>query len=224
MFPPLSSWATNALALKCIFRPLNPVPVCGGWWVLQGLFIKRQAEVSKVFAKVIAQRFVTAERMCVRTGTPPWGSLRAHPLPLLSLFWLRRRWEEVLTGDRRHVFAERLHTQTRKFAQNMTDELPAVVRWAVVDPAASAALQDEVAELCLALLPQALPYAHAYTDEVLEVERTLREAMVAMSPVDFEGVLRPAFEEDELKLILIGAVLGALAGLAQLVAFFGEAE
>ena len=106
----------------------------------------------------------------------------------------------------------------------MTDELPAVVRWAVVDPAASAALQDEVAELCLALLPQALPYAHAYTDEVLEVERTLREAMVAMSPVDFEGVLRPAFEEDELKLILIGAVLGALAGLAQLVAFFGEAE
>ena len=86
VFPPLSSWATNALALKCIFRPLNPVPVCGGWWVLQGLFIKRQAEVSKVFAKVIAHRFVTAERMCVRTGTPPGVPFALTPSPSFLFF------------------------------------------------------------------------------------------------------------------------------------------
>ncbi len=38
-----------------------------------------------------------------------------------------------------------------------------------------------------------------------------------------EGVLRPAFQQDEWKLILAGAVLGATAGILQLVYIFGDA-
>lgn len=39
--------------------------------------------------------------------------------------------------------------------------------------------------------------------------------MKALPPEEFESILRSAFQEDELLLILIGAVLGALVGLGQ---------
>lgn len=47
------------------------------------------------------------------------------------------------------------------------------------------------------------------------VETLLCERMQAMTPAQFQDLLRPAFQEDEWILILIGGVLGAAAGLAQ---------
>jgi hypothetical protein len=56
------------------------------------------------------------------------------------------------------------------------------------------------------------------------VERLLRERMEAMPPAQFQDLLRPCFQEDEWKLILLGAVLGFGAGLAQLVLVFGDVD
>ena len=49
----------------------------------------------------------------------------------------------------------------------------------------------------------------------------LRERMADLPPEEFQDLLRPCFQEDEWKLILMGGVLGLLAGLAQLVFVFG---
>ena len=43
----------------------------------------------------------------------------------------------------------------------------------------------------------------------------INEKMVAMSSEEFEKVLHPIFEEDELTLILVGAALGFSVGLLQ---------
>jgi len=56
---------------------------------------------------------------------------------------------------------------------------------------------------------------HKYVDGALGLETTLRTQMEAMSPVKFERVLHPIFEEDELTLIIAGGVLGFIAGLIQ---------
>ena len=48
------------------------------------------------------------------------------------------------------------------------------------------------------------------------VHRLLRKRMAAMSNNEFQQLLRPAFKEDEWILIMLGAALGAVAGLAQL--------
>ena len=40
--------------------------------------------------------------------------------------------------------------------------------------------------------------------------------MSLLSTAEFERILHPVFEEDELTLILSGAVLGALSGLCQI--------
>lgn len=47
------------------------------------------------------------------------------------------------------------------------------------------------------------------------VERLFRERMEALSSEEFQELLRPAFQEDEWILILVGGVLGAVAGLIQ---------
>ena len=56
---------------------------------------------------------------------------------------------------------------------------------------------------------------HAYTDAALGLEALMRERMALMTPSEFERVLHPIFEQDELTLILSGAALGALAGFAR---------
>jgi len=45
--------------------------------------------------------------------------------------------------------------------------------------------------------------------------------MKELSPEEFEGVLRPAYQQDEWKLILVGAILGMGAGFIQLYFVFG---
>ncbi|MBA4151050.1 MAG: hypothetical protein C0509_00675, partial [Acinetobacter sp.] len=48
------------------------------------------------------------------------------------------------------------------------------------------------------------------------IHRIFSRRMVAMSNEEFQELLRPAFKEDEWILILLGAVLGAMAGFGQL--------
>merc|ERR1712176_401057 len=58
---------------------------------------------------------------------------------------------------------------------------------------------------------------HAYCNKALALRGTLETKMKAMSTIEFEQVLHPIFQEDELTLILAGGVLGAAAGAIQMV-------
>ena len=53
-------------------------------------------------------------------------------------------------------------------------------------------------------------------DKAIDMENTLDDKMSNLTSSEFEGFLHPVFEEDELKLILIGAVLGLFAGFLQM--------
>ncbi|MFT5431291.1 MAG: uncharacterized membrane protein YheB (UPF0754 family) [Myxococcota bacterium] len=59
------------------------------------------------------------------------------------------------------------------------------------------------------------------TAQSTKIRTMLHERMLEMEPEAFEGVLRPAFQQDEWKLILAGAVLGGAAGFMQLMYIFG---
>jgi uncharacterized membrane protein YheB (UPF0754 family) len=73
-------------------------------------------------------------------------------------------------------------------------------------------------------MPSRLRNLYDFTDKAFDIEGIMREKLQALPPEDFVGVLRPAFEEEEFKLILVGAILGGLAGLAQLFLVFGTAN
>lgn len=124
----------------------------------------------------------------VLTSRQLWSSMLTDPSTLPE-------WEELL-ANRFAVFAKDttlnwvdLTTKTRK-------------------------LKAASAKTCSTLLNY-LTDLHGYVDEALEIEQTLRARMMAMTSAQFERVLHPIFEEDELTLILSGGGLGFLAGLIQ---------
>lgn len=56
---------------------------------------------------------------------------------------------------------------------------------------------------------------HKYINRQLNLRPTLIHRMNKLTPSQFEQVLHPIFQEDELTLIIAGGVLGAVAGLGQ---------
>jgi len=73
--------ATNWLALKWIFEPVNPVKI--GPVVLQGLFLRRQKEVSADFSKFFATKVLTSRQL--------WSSMLTDPTTLPE-------WEKLLAN------------------------------------------------------------------------------------------------------------------------------
>ena len=69
--------------------------------------------------------------------------------------------------------------------------------------------------LPLSASPQELPRLHGYVDETLALKPTLKDNLRKLTPAQFERVLHPVFEEDELTLVIVGAVLGGAVGWAQ---------
>ena len=80
-------------------------------------------------------------------------------------------------------------------------------------PADRAALQ--VTRSINAELPRLMPETYGYLDEVMDIEAAISAALQAMPAEEFIDILHPVFEADEIKLIIVGGVLGALAGVVQ---------
>lgn len=119
-------------------------------------------------------------------------------------------WREILYGERRERFEALLEQHIRDFAGDFASK-NVLGRAAPSGKALEAVVRDNV----LAFIQEHHPKVHGHMDQGLDLETTMRDKMRAMSPQEFEGVLHPIFEEDELTLILTGATLGLLVGFLQ---------
>ena len=70
-------------------------------------------------------------------------------------------------------------------------------------------------------IPKSVQPVFPYAEQTMDLETTFRTRMQALSSPEFVNFLRPVFQEDELKLIFVGAALGMMAGIGQLVFIFG---
>jgi len=66
---------------------------------------------------------------------------------------------------------------------------------------------DEIAQN-----PYKYPELHSYVNERLDIRATLARRLKKLSPTEFEDLLHPVFQEDEITLIATGGVLGFAAG------------
>lgn len=69
-------------------------------------------------------------------------------------------------------------------------------------------------------LPSIIDQSYEYSQMALDMETEIREKMSELPSKEFEGVLHPAFQEDELTLIFLGGLLGAFVGVIQLFTLF----
>jgi hypothetical protein len=57
--------------------------------------------------------------------------------------------------------------------------------------------------------------AERYATEALDIRDTIATKMRRLTRIEYEGLLRPAFRQDEWKLIAVGAAIGAVIGELQ---------
>jgi len=57
----LIGWMTNVIAIKLMFRPIEPIGLKGTRWVIQGLIPKRKEEIAKTIGDVIRDELISME-------------------------------------------------------------------------------------------------------------------------------------------------------------------
>lgn len=167
-------------------------PMKIGPWTVQGLFLKRQTEVAGVWCHLVTREIVT----------------------------IRQIIEAMLTGP----LSENTRDLIKRHIQPVADDAIGAMR-----PAAELAvggdgmneIRRSIGEKAVAVSMEPFKHWGFNEDRAAVLEQLLRERMEGLPPSEFQDLLRPCFQEDEWKLIVMGGVLGLLAGLGQLVFVFG---
>lgn len=154
---------------------------------LQGLFIKRQPEAAEKYAQIVAEEIVTIGNVA----------------------------DNLLYGSQSDRTRKMIRDAIRPEVDRVVGVAGPLVRMTTgVDE--YEAIRETVADRTVdrTISPLKDPEFNAERSEAIET--LMRERIQALSSQDFVGLLRPAFVEDEWMLILLGAVLGLLAGWLQL--------
>ncbi|WP_020406942.1 DUF445 domain-containing protein [Hahella ganghwensis] len=203
------------MGLWALFPNLWVLPVCGflvGWatnWIalnvifrplhpikigpirLHGLFLKRQKEVAGSFCGIVTHEILTVGRIV----------------------------NAMLNGPQ----SARTRSLIKKHVKPIVDDTVGISKpltQIALGPKKFADLKMKVGDRAVEISSEMLNDPMFNQERAEAVERIMRARMEALSPGEFQDLLRPCFQEDEIKLIAIGGVLGALAGLLQLIFIF----
>ncbi|WP_067679945.1 DUF445 family protein [Nocardia miyunensis] len=159
-------------------------------WILgivpwQGLFHKRREEVCNDYGNLIATEILTPARML----------------------------EAILDGER----ADRLAAILSRRMSEFIDAQSAPAR-----PLVTLVAGDTIAALKRDMVPEMLTYirgaAAGFEEQAmrtLDLRNLVVEKTRNLTDLEYEGLLRPAFKQDEWKLVAIGGILGFLVGELQ---------
>lgn len=202
---------TNWIAIWMVFNPLEPhyvrypqfferiqdrkfpwiKPVIPriGTYNIQGAFMKRQDEVSDVFARVVTEDLIT----------------------------LKSIMTEMMYGGKKN--------KTRRIVKrhiNQIMETP-LVRTSLqlsLGPKEYAKLKTDLIDrsIEITMVPVCDPAFNA--SRAQKIYQMFKERILELTPREFQNLLRPAFQEDEWILIVLGGVTGFIAGTIHLFVAF----
>lgn len=156
---------------------------------IQGVFLKRQGVVAEKFAMMSEELFLQPANM----------------------------WHEIFEGARKEAFDEMLENHAKNYCDETLGAGKIVVGLIFGERYYEA--KQRFAELMRIELPNCTHLTSDYMRERLNLTAEITDKMRVLPPDEFERILHAVFEADELKLILVGAVLGAGAGFVQTFAF-----
>ncbi len=208
-FAGIWGFLTNWIAIWMVFNPVEPhyfrmpkffsktkkfpfirleKPHLGQYnW--QGGFMKRQDEVSEVFAEIVVKDLVTLKNIMQEMM---YGS-RAN------------RTRELIKGHIYHILDSQVVTTTLKVGLGRKEF--GQLKQTIIDKSIAATM-----------IPISNPELNqSRADKIFGL---FCERIRALSPKEFQNLLRPAFREDELTLIILGGATGFLAGWLHLMAVF----
>lgn len=161
---------------------------------IQGLFLKRQPEVAASFCHIVTHEILTVGNIINAIMEGPKG--------------------------------DRARNMVKKHIKPLVDETAGMgkaLTQMAFGPTGFATLKNQVGEKAIEISKTSFHNPVFEADRARAVESIMVERMIALSSEEFQDLLRPCFQEDEIKLILVGATLGLVAGICQLVFVFGGA-
>ena len=176
-------FVTNWIALKMVFEPVEPVSV--GPFMLQGMFLKRQKEVSAEFSQYLANNVLTSREI--------WKTVLegAHAKEFEAII---SRNVPFLTSSMVQSIMQSLKHQL--LVDDMGDGLyrETVTGSVEVDKVGGRDTHEGTVETEEECTSRKHPL-HSYIDHTLDLEDTLLTRMMLLTPHQFERVLHPIFEE-----------------------------
>jgi uncharacterized membrane protein YheB (UPF0754 family) len=180
-------YAVNYVGIHMIFEPVFPRKI--GPVVLQGLFLKRQPEVSEVFARMIAEEVIN----------------------------IRNVGEELMHGPRSDRTRQMLETILRPEVDRSLGRAHTGVRVAIGTRQYDR-IRDSLA-VEAADLVSALDDPEFNRQQAERIHEFVASQMRKLPPDEFSELLRSAIQQDEWLLFVHGGVLGFGAGLLHLAIF-----
>ena len=206
----LTFWAalwgllTNWIAIWMVFNPVYPHPIrypqvfalkpgfpyikpkLGmGTVNIQGAFMKRQPEVADVFADITTGELITIKSIM---NEMMYGPRREKTYRII-----RRHVDQILESTGMVKLLLQVGMGPNGYQQFKKDVVTRAID-ATMIPVGDSSLNRSRAQKIVGML---------------------RERIRALTPPEFQNLLRPAFREDEWILIVLGGVTGALAGYIQ---------
>jgi uncharacterized membrane protein YheB (UPF0754 family) len=175
---------TNWLAIWMVFNPIEPKKFMG--MTFHGAFMRRQAEVTEVFAHISTR----------------------------ELFTIKQIMTEMMFGPK----ADKTRKVIKRHVGKMLDS--PIVRTAIQMTMGwdeYAKLKDTIIDKSIEATMVPISDAGLNESRAAKVNELFLERMRKLTPAEFQNLLRPAFQEDEWILIVLGGVTGALAGWVQLI-------
>lgn len=179
-FGALTGLITDWLALQMIFRPIRPA-VYFGVFRWQGLFHKRRQEVSRDYADLVANEILTPTNII----------------------------DGLLSGPN----ADKVFAVVGPAVQQAFDTHIGLMKPLVIVSIGGREYQNvkrDIADMTLARVHDISPDIEEFAVEAIDIRALMIEKMNELTDHEYEGLLRPAFKQDEWKVVLVGAVLGFL--------------
>ncbi len=160
---------------------------------IQGLFLKRQPAVAESFCHIVTHEILTVGNII----------------------------NAILDGPK----GDRARNMVKKHIKPLVDETAGMgkaLTQMAFGPTGFATLKNKVGEKAIEISQTSFNNPVFEKDRARAVESIMVERMIALSSEEFQDLLRPCFQEDDITLIRVGAGLGLGAGICQLVCVFGE--
>jgi uncharacterized membrane protein YheB (UPF0754 family) len=182
---------TDWLAIKLVFFPRERTRILG-LVPFQGIFQRRRDEVARQYGELVAREVMTVPNLV----------------------------DGILRGPK----SDRLIIMIQRIVQRTIDEQASIAK-PLVSVAIGARrfqqMKHAAADKAMTYLSSTALHAKDYAADAMDVADTIASRMQRLSRVEYERLLRPAFRQDEWKLITVGAVIGALVGELQVVLLLG---
>ncbi len=164
-----------------------------GPFTFHGVMHKRQKQIAEDYGRIAAAEILTPSHMM----------------------------EAILKGP----LSDRMFSLIERHVKRAVDESAGIARPFIamsIGTGKYGAMKESAVRRVMEHLPEAMTHVEDYLQDAMGLSDLLSERMGMLEPEEFEGVLRPAMQEDEWQLIAVGAFLGVCVGIFQYTVMFAD--